>query len=689
MAAPTREQQENFLKIDAGLGEKTAALESQVARDRELHPDADVLTRVKAAPTDPKGPENASLVLGTRPVADGKAEWANIAAPTAKGFGEAAAKVSEDVDLGQVHGFDGSAGVAVDEKILDFDKPWTLATWVRWTGGEAAICSTMEMHMSPTAASYGKGIAVRLTADGRVETRLSFRWSAYAAQAISLEKIGADHWQHVAVSSDGTGKASGIRIFIDGAECAKEVLHDGMTATAKNFSMAGGKFLIGEEAAPDPRRLRGDLADLRLYPQALAPGVLRPWVESTLARVLVSNGPATRADVLRELLLRRTDPDYAGMWEERDQLLEQRRLLACEVPTTMVMEELSTPRETRLLNRGMYDAPGEIVQPGVPEGLLGTWPKDAPRNRLGLARWLTQPEHPLTARVAMNRFWQQLFGTGLVKTADDFGFQGEYPAHLELLDWLAREFVSSGWSTKAMFRQLVLSATYRQASAISPAALERDPENRLLARGPRMRLAAEEIRDHALAVSGLLRHRLGGPGVFPAQPDGLYKGIVVESNYPGTSWTDSKGDDLYRRSIYTYWKRTVPYPMLNVFDAPDREVCSVRRSRTNTPLQALTLMNEPSMVEAGRQLGGRMLREGGNDDAARLAFGFRAATSRLPRGDELAVLIETLEHFRKDFTSDGEGAKALLKNAQPDPELAAYAALGGLLLNLDETVTKN
>ena len=212
MAAPTREQQENFLKIDAVLGEKTAALESQVARDRELHPDADVLTRVKAGPADLKVPENASLVLGRRPDADGKTEWANLATPEAKGFGLAAAKVGEDVDLGQVYGFDGSAGVAVDEKILDFDKPWTMATWVRWTGGEAAICSTMEMHMSPTAASYGKGIAVRLTADGRVETRLSFRWSAYAAQAISLEKIGADHWQHVAVSSEAPGKrrASGF-----------------------------------------------------------------------------------------------------------------------------------------------------------------------------------------------------------------------------------------------------------------------------------------------------------------------------------------------------------------------------------------------------------------------------------------------------------------------------------------------
>jgi hypothetical protein len=381
--------------------------------------------------------------------------------------------------------------------------------------------------------------------------------------------------------------------------------------------------------------------------------------------------------------------DYARLCEERDLLREERRLLGKEVPTTMVMQELPTPRATHLLKRGMYDAPGEVVQPGVPEALLGAWPKGAPRNRLGLARWLTQPEHPLTARVAVNRFWQQLFGVGIVKTSDDFGFQGEYPVHPELLDWLAREFIESGWDVKALLRTLVLSATYRQDSTISPTLHERDPENRLLARGPRVRLPAEQIRDHALAVSGLLRHRLGGPSVFPTQPADLYKGIVVAANYPGSTWTDSTGDDLYRRSLYTYWKRTVPYPVLNVFDAPDREFCSVRRARTNTPLQALTMMNEPAMVEAGRQLGARMLMEGGPDDAARLAFGFRAATSRPPRPEELTVLRETLERFRKDFTADGKGARALLKGTSEDAGQAAYAALGGLLLNLDETVTKN
>ena len=687
MDAPTREQQERFRQLDADTAGKTAALAKLLAGDREKRGDAEVLAGLKTtlAAAVASAPEPAALLLGARTTADGKVELVNLGGPEVKALGSPGVGAAENAEFGTVLSFDGAAGAAVSGSVVEFGKAWSLATWLRWTGGEAALCSTMEMQGSASAGEYGRGIAVRLTAEGRVEVRLAVRWPAYAAQVFTAESVQAGRWQHVAVTCDGTRKAAGIRVFIDGAECAKEVRHDGCTADG-----LGGTLRIGEEAAPEPHRLRGELAGLRLYPRALEPAVLRPWVETTLARALVAGaGEKDRAEWLRELLLRRTEPDFARLCEERDFSREARRLLTREVPTTMVMEELPVQRETHLLKRGMYDAPGEVVQAGVPEALLGAWPKDAPRNRLGLARWLTQPEHPLTARVAVNRFWQQLFGTGIVKTSDDFGSQGEYPVHPELLDWLARDFIESGWNVKALLRTLILSATYRQDSAISPALRERDPENRLLARGPRVRLPAEQIRDHALAVSGLLRQRLGGPSVFPMQPAALYKGIVVAADYPSTTWTDSTGDDLYRRSLYTFWKRTVPYPVLNVFDAPDREFCAVRRSRTNTPLQALTMMNEPAMVEAARQLGGRMLREGGADEAARLAFGFRAATSRQPRAEELAVLLETLGRFRKDFAADGDGARALLKTEKPDAELAAYAALGGLLLNLDETVTKN
>jgi hypothetical protein len=692
ISAPTKEQQERFRQMDAAIAEKTKALEKSIAAHREKYENTGILARFKEMANAPamSAPGQPALLLGTRSAADGKLELVNLSAGDAKPLGTTALKVREDAELGPVLSFDGSAGATLNNHVVKLDKVWSLATWLQWSGGEAVLLSTQELQMPESSSSYGRGIAVRLTREGRVEVRLSARWPGYAAQVLSRESIQPGHWQHVAVACDGSGRAGGVRIFLDGAECSTEMLHDGTSSTGGGLSAGGAKLLLGEEAAPDPHRLRGELAGFRLYGQAPEPALLRPWVETTRARILAaSEGTNAGADWLRELLLRRTDADYARLWEERDRLREERRLLSRDVPTTMVMQELLTPRETRLLKRGQYDAPGEVVEPGVPEALLGAWPRGAPRNRLGLALWLTQPDHPLTARVAVNRFWQQLFGTGIVKTSDDFGFQGEYPAHLELLDWLARDFVESGWNTKALLRTLVLSATYRQDSAISPALRENDPENRLLARGPRVRLPAEEIRDHALAVAGLLRHRLGGPSVYPTQPAGLYKGIVVEANYPGVSWTDSTGDDLYRRSIYTFWKRTVPYPVLNVFDAPDREFCSVRRSRTNTPLQALTMMNEPAMVEAGRRLGGRMLREGGADDAARLAFGFRAATCRPPRPEELAVLRETLEGFRKDFTADSKGARAFLKADPSDANSAAYGALGGLLLNLDETVTKN
>jgi hypothetical protein len=315
---------------------------------------------------------------------------------------------------------------------------------------------------------------------------------------------------------------------------------------------------------------------------------------------------------------------------------------------------------------------------------------------LGLAAWLTRGDHPLTGRVVVNRMWQQLFGTGLVKSVEDFGRQGEFPSHPELLDWLARRFVDGGWQVKALLKELVLSATYRQASMMTAALRDRDPDGRLFARFPRHRLDAEVIRDQALALSGLLRQRLGGPSVFPYQPDDLYKNVVVDAPYPGTIWTVSSGDDLYRRSLYTYWKRTVPHPVMSGFDVPDRESCTARRARTNTPLQALTMMNETGFLEAARGLGTRLLRDGGADDRSRLAFGFRLVTGRTVSDADLVILIRALTRLRADFTADPAAAeRSLTIGASPaDPtlpkaELAAYAAVASLLLNLDATITKD
>ena len=361
-------------------------------------------------------------------------------------------------------------------------------------------------------------------------------------------------------------------------------------------------------------------------------------------------------------------------------------------PATMIMQELPQPRATHLLNRGQYNEPQEQVSPGVP-AVLPDLPAEAPTNRLGFAQWLVSPEHPLTARVEVNRYWQRLFGLGLVKTAEDFGIQGELPSHPDLLDWLATEFIRSGWDTKHMLRLMVTSATYRQTSAAGKAAYEQDPENRLLARGPRMRLSAEEIRDAALSVSGQLVQKIGGPSVYPYQPAGLWTEL---NNRPGYSqeYEHGHGDDLYRRSLYSFWKRSVTLPMFKTFDAPDREVCTMQRSRTNTPLQALLLVNGPQYVEAARHLGERMLQSEGTD-ADRLTLGFRLVTSRHLEAAELALLKEHLTVELARFKADPAAARKLLSVGESEydttrdvAELAAWASVARLLMNLDEFITK-
>ena len=311
--------------------------------------------------------------------------------------------------------------------------------------------------------------------------------------------------------------------------------------------------------------------------------------------------------------------------------------------STMVMEEMAKPRETHLLMRGDYDRKGERVTPAVPAS-LPPLPKDAPANRLGLARWLVDPANPLVARVAVNRLWQQVFGTGLVATSDDFGAQGEYPSHPELLDWLAVEFVESGWDVKRMLRLLVTSEAYRQASDVGPALLAKDPQNRLLARGPRFRLQAELIRDHALHVSGLLVERLGGPSVKPWQPAGVWEAVASQEakKYSAQIYETGSGDDLHRRSLYTFWKRLAPPPAMAAFDAPSRDLCTVRRASTNTPLQALVLLNDRTFFEAARALGERVCGEASTTDA-RVERLFRRVLSRGPTSRESAILAKLAE----------------------------------------------
>lgn len=384
------------------------------------------------------------------------------------------------------------------------------------------------------------------------------------------------------------------------------------------------------------------------------------------------------------------EPLHAELKSVRDKRTELDKVIVA----TMVMKELEKPRGAFILKRGQYDKRGEEVGPGVP-AVLPPLPKSSATNRLNLARWLIDPKHPLTARVTVNRFWQQFFGTAIVKTASDFGSQGEWPSHPELLDWLATEFIADGWNVRELVRLIVTSATYRQDSRVTSKHLAVDPENRLLARGPRFRFDAESLRDNALFVSGLLNLKMGGRGVRPYQPPGIWEAVAYTTSTT-SKYTQDKGDALYRRSLYTFWKRTAPPASMTTFDAPSRESCVVRRERTNTPLQALLLMNDPQFVEASRHLGARMIRQGGKSDADRLKFGFRLVTARQPTAREHAVLKQALEAQRAKYQADLEAAKQLIAvgesavNPEVNPsELASYTMVANLLLNLDEVVTKN
>jgi hypothetical protein len=379
-------------------------------------------------------------------------------------------------------------------------------------------------------------------------------------------------------------------------------------------------------------------------------------------------------------------------------VLEQRqKQRAGQKFSTLVMQERSEPkpRETYLHVRGDFLSRGKVVEPGTP-AVFPPLPAGMPANRLALARWLVDPANPLTARVAVNRFWERCFGTGLVKTSEDFGRQGEAPSHPELLDWLATEFVASGWDVKAMQKLLVMSATYRQDAATDATRLEKDFYNRLLSRGPRFRMDAEMIRDHALAVSGLLHPKVGGPSVNPVQVPNLWKEIgFLRPEIGMDEWPVSDGPDLYRRGLYTFWRRVCTYPTFATFDAPSRDVCVSRRPRTNTPLQALAALNDPTLLEAARAFGQRILAEGGADDAARVDYAFRRCLGRAPTASEHRRLLDFVKAQERGFRKDPKAAAALVQvGSAPRPAdlkdgpLAAWMTLANVLFNLDETLTK-
>ncbi len=581
---------------------------------------------------------------------------------------------------------------------FDSRQPFSFAVWMRPGLGKVGNYAFQKIADEQTRRGFellfedthlidiqrwGAPLVIRLTAN----------WPNDAIQVRTKESFNNGEWKHMAISYDGSSKAAGIKVFFNGKAVEAETQKDSLSGSIKNDA----ELIIGNKATG--RAYGGGIDDLRLYDCVLTPeqvdqlGMRHP-IQTTLSGI---GGKRTKeeSDRLREYFLTEIAPDQIKrQYAQLKDLKKQKADVDKSILNVMVMMELGKPRDTFVLARGDYRNKGEKVTAGVP-AVLPPLPKTENVNRLTLAKWLMDANHPLTSRVAVNRYWQMLFGYGLVKTVEDFGVQGERPIHPELLDWLATEFASTGWDVKAMLRQIVTSSTYRQASKATPQLIEKDPENRLLARGPRYRLQAELVRDNALAISGLLDDRIGGKSVKPYHPAGLWEEMAFGDGFSEQEYVLSKGKDLYRRSMYTFWKRTVPPAQMSVFDAPDREKCVARRATTNTPLQALVLMNDPTYVEASRRLAERALLEGGKDVNSKISFAFRSATARKPTMLESRVLRDLLTQQLARYRSDKKAASEFLKigtltadSKLDQAELAAWTMVMSAILNLDETITK-
>lgn len=560
------------------------------------------------------------------------------------------------------------------------------------------------------------GFSVELR-DGHLQFYIITRWIAGVGMVETVDRLTADEWVHVTLTNDGSQRVSGQQIWINGKLADVTPIHN--TNSNTGGTGKGGQLRIGGGVHGD--LLKGQVDDLRFYDRTLFEDEIDLLAEPNSISQILAADSDQRTDRMNRKVLQwileawgaeafssAGNPDIltaASATKKYQQLRLKRTKLLDSFPTSMVMEERPTAKDTHLRVRGVYDSLGDVVNSGTPS-VLPPMPPKKQLNRHDFARWLVSGQHPLTARVTVNRYWQHYFGTGLVKTPEDFGAQGELPSHPELLDWLAVDFIASGWDVKAMQKQIVLSATYRQSSAAPAAtdssyrseedgplslvatanAMEVDPENRLLWRGPRIRLSARQLRDQALFVSGLMSTDVGGPSVSPYQPAKLW------AEMSNMKYKQSKGKDLYRRGLYTIWKRTVAPPSLAILDAADRENCIVRPKRTNTPLQALALLNETTFVESARHLAMRMMTEGGDTS---IAFAFQVVTARQPSENELAALTKAKATYLAEFRSNPAEADKLLSVGESktsndaDPiELAANTMVCNVLLNLDEAVTK-
>ena len=567
----------------------------------------------------------------------------------------------------------------------DFDKGdrFSAGLWLRIAG-------------KPTGAPIGKmentpnfrGWDIELNS-GKASVHLIHKWPEEVIHIQTEKELPADSFQHLAFTYDGSGKAAGLKLFLNGQPVAAKVLKDRLTGTIKTTA----PFAIGRRGGGGSP-FSGRVDELFIFPRTLtAAEVATVAGGPTFALVAVPPARRTKdqADKIRKFYRESQATEYIAAKAAAEDFRKARADIEKEVPTVMVMAEMEKPRDTFIKIRGAYDKNGEKVEAAFPAFLPRPATTTTNRlTRLDLANWLASPQHPLTARVAVNRLWAMIFGTGLVKTVNDFGSQGEWPSHPDLLNWLAADFARD-WDVKRTLKQMVTSRAFRQTARATPELLARDTENRLLARGPRQRLDAEFVRDNALAIAGLLNPQLGGKPVYPYQPPGIWE--INEMG--GGGWKQQRDENQYRRALYIYHRRSTPYPSLLTFDAPNREVCAAGRARTSTPLQSLVLMNDPVYVEAARAFAARILREGGADDAARMTYAWRLALARTPTTAERGVLQKILARQRDTFAAEKTASEALLKIGDfknPDganaTELAAWTAVANVILNLNETISQ-
>ncbi|MEQ8784857.1 MAG: DUF1553 domain-containing protein [Pirellulaceae bacterium] len=577
-----------------------------------------------------------------------------------------------------------------DQGDFEIDQPFSYGAWVKPASADASAAIVARMdektaHRGWDLWQNGQSFSVHLIDS----------WPNNGIKVTTRRRVvRPGKWQHVLATYDGSGSPDGIHIYVDGRD--EQLRVENKTLKPKATIHADTPLRIGQRS--EGAVLAGAaVQDVRVYGRRLSEAEVSDLANySTLRKHLATPAdkrtPQQTTALFDHYLLTR-DAEYPALEHKLAELETERHAIQARSAVTHIQEEKPTPAMAHVLMRGEYDRPAEEVAAATPES-LHPMPQGAPNNRLGLAQWLVDPANPLTARVTVNRFWQQVFGRGIVATPEDFGVMGAPPTHPELLDWLAVDFRESGWDVKRFFKQMLMSAAYRQAAVVTPEKLEQDRDNALLSRGPRFRMDAEMVRDAALAASGLLSSKMYGPSVKPYQPEAIWD-IVGLPGGDTRTYVQDHGEDLYRRTVYSFWKRMAPPPNLDAFNAPSREVCTVSRERTNTPLQALVTLNDPQFVEASRHLAERALLAAGDDDAKVVEFIALHVLGRGAEKRELAVLLADQKEFLAYYESKTDDAEALVSVGESKvdktldaAELAAWTMVASEVMNLDEALNK-